>query len=57
LQEVSHAAVREVESRLIRKVLARMGGNKWKAAIMLKVSYKTLLNKIKEYDIEPNERN
>jgi DNA-binding NtrC family response regulator len=57
LQEVSHAAVRDVESRMIKKVLAQMGGNKWKAAKVLQVSYKTLLNKIKEYDIEPNERN
>jgi len=52
LQAVSHAAVRLVESRLIKAVLAKMGGNKWKAAKELKVSYKTLLNKIKEYNIE-----
>ena len=51
LQEVSHAAVRDVESRMIKKVLAQMGGNKWKAAKALQVSYKTLLNKIKEYNI------
>jgi DNA-binding NtrC family response regulator len=52
LQEVSEAAVRKAESRLIRKVLQETGGNKSRAATILQVSYKTLLTKIKEYEIE-----
>ncbi len=53
LQQASEAAVRRVESGMIRKVLREAGGNKSRAAERLKVSYKTLLNKIKEYEIEP----
>jgi DNA-binding NtrC family response regulator len=52
LQQVSSAATRFVESRLIRKILKETGGNKTKAAEILQVSYKTLLTKIKEYEIE-----
>jgi DNA-binding NtrC family response regulator len=52
LQEVSGAATQFVESRMIRKVLKETGGNKTKAAEVLKVSYKTLLTKIKDYGIE-----
>ena len=55
LQQASAAATRYVESQMIRKVLKDTGGNKTKAAEILQVSYKTLLTKIKEYDIEkPN---
>jgi len=52
LQEVSHAATQFAESRMIRKVLKETGGNKSRAAEILKVSYKTLLTKIKDYGIE-----
>ncbi len=52
LQAVSTAAIRCVESRVIKKALAEMGGNKLKTAKQLQVSYKTLLTKIKEYGIE-----
>lgn len=52
LAEVSGAAVRSVESRIIKKVLTECGGNKSRAAEKLQVSYKTLLTKIKEYQIE-----
>jgi len=52
LQEVSGAATQFIESRMIRKVLKETGGNKTKAADILKVSYKTLLTKIKDYGIE-----
>lgn len=51
LEEVSNAFQRIVESRLIKKVLGQVGGNKTKAAEILKVSYKTLLTKIKDYGI------
>ncbi len=51
LLDVSQAASRIAESRMIRKVLRETGGNKSKAAQILQVSYKTLLTKIKEYRI------
>ena len=54
LHEVSAAATRFVESRMIKKVLRKTGGNKSRAAEILRVSYKTLLTKIKEYAIEKN---
>ncbi|MEK6684319.1 MAG: sigma-54 dependent transcriptional regulator, partial [Nitrospirota bacterium] len=52
LHEVGSAAAQFAESRMIRKVLKETGGNKTKAAEILKVSYKTLLTKIKDYGIE-----
>ncbi|MEK6549511.1 MAG: sigma-54 dependent transcriptional regulator, partial [Nitrospirota bacterium] len=51
LQEASSAASRAVESRMIERVLRDTGGNKSKAAEILKVSYKTLLTKIKDYGL------
>jgi DNA-binding NtrC family response regulator len=51
LEEVSSSAQRIAESRLIKKVLNQVGGNKTKASELLKVSYKTLLTKIKDYGI------
>lgn len=51
LEEVSREAQKIVESQFIKKVLSRVGGNKTKAAEILKVSYKTLLTKIKDYGI------
>lgn len=52
LQEASSRAIRIAESRLIKKVMDDTGWNKTKAAEILKISYKTLLTKIKEYGIE-----
>lgn len=51
LEEVSKAVIRTAEIRLIKKVLNEAGWNKTKAARILKVSYKTLLTKIKDYGI------
>ncbi len=44
-------ATRELESKLIKKALDKNNGNKSKAAIMLEMSYPTLLQKIKEYQL------
>jgi len=54
LHEVSAAASRFVESRMIKKILKKTGGNKSRASEILQVSYKTLLTKIKDYVIENN---
>lgn len=52
LNEVAKATLKITESRRIKKALEETHGNKSKAAKLLKVSYKTLLTKIKEYGIE-----
>ncbi|OGW48628.1 MAG: hypothetical protein A2078_08845 [Nitrospirae bacterium GWC2_57_9] len=52
LHEVAAAATRIAESRRIRQVLKQTGGNKTRAAEILQVSYKTLLTKIKDYQLE-----
>lgn len=51
LEEAAKAAIRIVETRCIKKALEETGGNKTRAAELLKVSYKTLLTKIKDYGI------
>ncbi len=52
LEETAKAALKIVESRRIKKALEVTHGNKSRAAEILKVSYKTLLTKIKDYEIE-----
>jgi len=56
LQEVAAAATRIAESRRIRQVLRQTNGNKTRAAEVLQVSYKTLLTKIKDYQLEEKDR-
>jgi two-component system response regulator HydG len=51
LQEISSLAVMKAEVEAINRVLSLTGGNKSKAAKLLGVSYKTLLNKVKEYEL------
>lgn len=51
LDEVARAALRTAESLRIKKALQDTHGNKSRAAEILKVSYKTLLTKIKEYNL------
>ena len=52
LKKVGKQAKFKAEKELITKVLKEVNWNKSKASKMLKVDYKTLYNKIKEYDIE-----
>jgi DNA-binding NtrC family response regulator len=52
LDDVAREALRIAESRRIKKALEDTNGNKSRAAEILKVSYKTLLTKIKTYEIE-----
>jgi DNA-binding NtrC family response regulator len=51
LPEIASQAVRRAEVEAIERALHVTGGNKSKAADILGVSYKTLLNKVKEYNI------
>jgi two-component system response regulator AtoC len=52
LKKVCKRAVQKAETEAIMEVLFHTRWNRRKAADFLKVSYKALLNKIKEYDIE-----
>ena len=51
LREASLQGARAAESEIIRDALIETGGNKSKAARRLKVSYRVLLKKIKDYEI------
>jgi transcriptional regulator with PAS, ATPase and Fis domain len=51
LPEVAEKASRVAEIEMIKKILQKTSGNKSRAAEVLGVSYKTLLNKCKEYEI------
>ena len=51
LSDVAHRVLRLVERRKIQSALAANGGNKSRTAEDLGVSYKTLLNKMKEYTL------
>ena len=52
LREASLRGARLAESGVIKKALMETGGNKSRAAKKLKVSYRVLLKKIKEYELE-----
>ena len=52
LTDVSARASRAAEKAKITQALERTNWNKTQAAEMLAVSYKTLLNKVKEYELE-----
>lgn len=52
LENASKEAVKIAETERITRALKETRGNKSRAAELLQVSYKTLLNKIKEYKID-----
>ncbi|MFH1277454.1 MAG: sigma-54 dependent transcriptional regulator [Candidatus Eisenbacteria bacterium] len=52
LHEAVRLAVRRVESEMIGRVLAECGGNKSEAARRMKISYRSLWSKVKEYGLE-----
>ena len=52
LKEVKKKAIREAEVKLIRSVLAETGWNRKQAAKILQISYKALLYKIKDHEID-----
>ena len=51
LKEISRKVAIRAEKRAIKEVLKASNGNKKCAAMLLSVSYKSLLNKIKEYSL------
>ncbi|MGA1191055.1 MAG: helix-turn-helix domain-containing protein, partial [Bdellovibrionota bacterium] len=52
LPEIVAQATRRAEVELIEKALQQTSGNKTQAAKVLGVSYKTLLNKVRDYELE-----
>jgi DNA-binding NtrC family response regulator len=56
LREVCKEAARKAETATILDVLSYTRWNRRKTAALLKISYKALLNKIKEYEIEDRYR-
>lgn len=53
LADIAASAAERAEREAISKALERSNGNKVRAARALGVSYKTLLNKVKEYQLSP----
>jgi DNA-binding NtrC family response regulator len=51
LKEITARVTRDAEKNAIKQALVLTKGNKTKAAAMLEIDYKTLLTKIKEYDL------
>jgi two-component system response regulator AtoC len=56
LREIARRGAREAERKALVEVLERVGWNRAEASRILKVSYKTLLNKIAECQLTPPPR-
>ena len=52
LEEGFHAAVAKLERRLIERALAATGGNRSKAAELLKINRRLLYDKLREFGLE-----
>ena len=52
LKSINKRALAEVEKEAIKDILYKTHWNRREAAQMLKISYKSLLNKIKEYELD-----
>ena len=55
LKEIVAQSRTAVEREVLSQTLRQTGGNKAKAARLLRVDYKTIQSKIKHYGISPNE--
>ena len=53
LKNIINQLSRDTERRIILKVLERTNWNKAEAARLLKINYKTLYLKVREYDLHP----
>ena len=51
LKEISSNFMGKVEKKVMQKALEATNWNRKKAAVMLNISYKSMLNKIKAYDL------
>ena len=56
LREIARRGAREAERKALAEVLQRVHWNRAEASRILKVSYKTLLNKISECGLTPPSR-
>ncbi len=54
LKNIKKKALYKVEREVITYVLEKVGWNRTKAAKILDISYKTLLNKINDLQIKPS---
>ena len=54
LREVARRGAREAELKALQDVLEGVGWNRAEAARILKVSYKTMLNKVAQYSLTPS---
>ncbi len=52
LKEIVRSGIQSIEREVITQVLKHAGGNKAKAARILRIDYKTVHNKVKEYGIQ-----
>jgi len=52
LREILKGATEQIEEESIKRALAKAGGNKTKAAKMLKITRTTLYSKIKEFRLD-----
>jgi len=56
LKEIARRAARDAERLALERVLTRVHWNRFEAARRLKVNYKTLLAKIREYELDTGKR-
>ena len=56
LKEIVNRVVMQVERKILLQVLTQTHGNKAKAARLLHIDYKTIHNKVREYDISSPRR-
>ncbi len=52
IKEMKKMATKEIEEKMIKEALAKAGGNKTKAAKILKIDRMTLYSKVKEFQIK-----
>ena len=56
LREIANGGARDAERKALAKVLEHVGGDRVEAARVLKISYKTLLNKLSQCGLAGHRR-